>query len=336
MGISGKFHGIENDRIGLNWLWKFGWLRSVELGRLLWPGNSHSNIYACNLTKKWRNKGYVIERVLPENAGSAYVLAAAGVEFLAGFGISAKTGKDWGETFDNKWIAPKWWRHDLLSTGVLALMHERGWQIITEKQLRRENPYVQKLPDGLAIQQGQVVWLEIESHRKTGKAMDDMATALIKVAKGKAPTLSGYKAHFPIVAYSPGARDERGHKLSHQVRVVSGLKRHAENDVLIVFLELEMVGAGVSKFNRRNETIEADKVSLAGAQVEWEKEGDNQQGWLAGIFIKCWPDNGMWKWETSNGNAETFSSGSCKNMTEAKRAAVTAIVESEAAYRKCA
>ena len=32
-----------NDRDGLDWVHRFGWLRTLELGALLWPGTAEAS-----------------------------------------------------------------------------------------------------------------------------------------------------------------------------------------------------------------------------------------------------------------------------------------------------
>lgn len=340
MGISGRSQGIENDRIGLGWIWDFGWLRSVELGRLIWPGNSHSNIYACNLVRKWRDKGYVIERCLPENAGSAYVLAAAGVEFLAGYGISAKSGKDWGDTFDNKWIAPKWWRHDLLSAGVLTLFHERGCQIIPEKKIRRANPDIKKIPDGIYSRHGLYTWLEVESHRKTSSQMDQMSKSLLAADLGKAPELSGIKCSYASVAFADNSKDERGHILNHNLRVITALKKHAQVEVQnIQFLRLKMAGPTVKEIGREEIEIITNQVSQALKDIIWEE--DNELGTISGMLngsaITLTPIEDKWSWSATSQNydndnrsivAKKIGSGKVNEIENGKLVAVTAVLRS--------
>ena len=102
MGIKGTEIGKGLDIEGLCWIYKFGWLRSSEIGRLLWPGSEHSEKYGQRICRKWnsRPRWYVIKRRLPYGAGSAYLLSESGVRFLEEHGISARggKGKDWGET----------------------------------------------------------------------------------------------------------------------------------------------------------------------------------------------------------------------------------------------
>jgi hypothetical protein len=340
MGISGRAQGIENDRIGLNWIWEFGWLRSVELGKLLWPGNSHSTIYGCNLTKKWRDKGYVIERVLPENAGSAYVLASAGVELLAGYGISAKTGKDWGDTFDNKWIAPRWWKHDLLTSGVLTVLYERGFQIIPERKIRRANPDIKKIPDGIYGKRGFYTWLEVESHRKTSSHMDQMAKSLLAVDLGNAPELSGIKCSYSSIAFADNSTDERGHTLNHNLRVITALKKHAHSEVQnIQFLKMKMAGPTVKDIEREEIEIITNQVSEALKGIIWEE--DNELGTISGMLngsaITLTPVEDKWSWSATSQKYDNdnrsfaikkVGSGKVNEIENGKLVAVTAVLRS--------
>jgi len=83
-------------------------------------------------------------------------------------------------------MPPISWRHDLIATGVLSLMAERGFDIYPEAYLRRIEPEANKHPDGLIAnrEQGFSMWLEVENARKSGRNIDQLVVALAKASRG--------------------------------------------------------------------------------------------------------------------------------------------------------
>lgn len=261
------------DKIGLNWIWNFGFLRPQELGLLLWPKSTHSTKNAERIARKWLADGLILRRTLPKHAGTVLVLSKAGAEFLSHeFGIDAKSGKDIGEMTAGVWSPPKTWRHDILAAGVLALMRRDGHTIYPEQKLRRENPN-KLVPDGIAltIKDGTpyAVWIEIESARKTGKRMDTMCKSLIAAASGTSVKLSGITCTQAAVAYDPAQTDERGYELDHHQRVINALRKFARSDFPVHFLELKKTGVGITGYTLKTGVIEADAVTQAVARMIW-------------------------------------------------------------------
>jgi hypothetical protein len=177
--------GQQRDHEGLLLVHKFGWMRARELGRMLWPASARSAVNASELVGKWKRAGWVLVRPLPDHMGHALVLSAAGAAHLRASGyVDAATGKDWGETRAGDWVAPTTWRHELLTLGLLAHLHSAGWQVIPERQLRRENR-PGKFPDGLAVRGADVIWIEVENARKSGPHRNQMVEALTLPARVK-------------------------------------------------------------------------------------------------------------------------------------------------------
>lgn len=263
--IANRFEtSYECSVIALNHIHNFGWLRAAELGRLLWPNSAYSQKYAERWARMAIENQIVIPRRLPGKAGTALVLSKRGADLLLDFGVrGAKSNKDWGESEEGIWHVPRWWRHDLLSAGVLSLLASVGFTILPERQIRRQNPGLQKYPDGLAfkVQDGATYsyWLEVESARKTGKSMTLMAANLVDVASGASPTLSYLTPNRGLVALCKGAEDERGYQLNHATRVKNAVYRQlGEHEIELDFLYLNKKGVGVSDFDHEIVTFSPD------------------------------------------------------------------------------
>ncbi len=252
----------ENDVLGLAWVHRFGWLRSAELGRLMWPAEKHARTRTDRVIRGWLERKLVIARTLPNGARRAVVLSEAGARLLQEAGTeSARSGKDWGETEGTRWSPNLTWQHDLIAAGVLVRLYEAGYDIKPEKMLRRENPALVKIPDGLAWKDGHVIWLEVESARKTGPAMRFLADAIRTVANGQSPQVSGQRPNEVMVAYVKEAKDERGHCLDHQQRVVAAIKNTSPQDVQLTWAPCVLAGCGVATMNFQQGRITADRTS---------------------------------------------------------------------------
>lgn len=309
MGMNSHLTGQENDRSALQLIHDFGWLRAPELGLLVWGERTHSTKYGERLLRKLAALHLVIPRVLPLHAGTAFVLSQRGADLvLENTGVAARTGKDWGETQAGVWTAPKWWRHDLLAHSFLARLSSEGFTVFPERKLRRENA-VDKLPDGIAISPNgfHVFWIEIESTRKSGRNMDLMAQALIRVAHGKAPVLSGLTANEMMVCYAEGATDERGYRLDHRARVLSALQRHASDSIQVCLYKLSLKGFAVADFSGEVVTITPDVVKqrLHQWRALWCDATENLDGgeeciWQGRLLSVWQKQNTLWGWQVED------------------------------------
>lgn len=312
-----------NDRDGLDWVHRFGWLRTFELGALLWPDtNEQSRTRQANrLARSWIERGLVLERVLPEGSGRALVLATGGVRLLSEYGVEANTGKDIGKLIDGQWLPPLTWRHDLLATGVLIDLYLRGYEVLPEAHIRRHAGNLVKIPDGLAIKNKTVVWLEVESARKTGKAMRELADALCVVGNGKAAPICGHKPTNALVAYPADLKDERGHALSHRTRVRTAVAEAAKSDVGIDWAACAIRGAaGVGAIKYEREIVQANRAAAILKRLDWNPNDD-------GVLVASYGKNTAFVWEDADG----LGWGYCINDNAGDRADTQA-----AAKRKCA
>lgn len=338
MGRQGNEIGQELDVAGLEWIDKFGWLRAQELGRLLWPGNEFSDKYGERICRKWAAKSYVIKRTLPARAGSAYVLSAGGVRVLEEYGIDAKTGKDWGETDPLRgglWYPPTSWQHDLRAHGVLSILHSRGHEIMPEAQIKRETPGLPKYPDGLVKTKngGPVFWLEVERAVKTGKAMEELAAAMIAVATCKGSAIGGWKPTGCMCAFADGETDTRGYQLDHMSRLKTAIRAQARADIEVIGLTLEMSGLGVVSIKAAKQVIQADLVARVAKRLSWVSEkGGGQWCAMGALRATIRQEQGHWltevvdttdkrpQWQRTEAlEPELIAQGRFDTITEAKR-----------------
>lgn len=276
----GMVKGLENDLIGLQYIESFRFLRAPEIGRLIWGNSENATKYGQRICRKWVDKKYVISRTLPSKAGNAFVLAANGVEFLESNWRNGKTGKDWGEMNDGKWTPPREWMHHLISNSYLTFLNNQKniSQVIPENEIRKIKQKG-KIPDGAFIENGELCWLELENHRKTGARMIDLVKTMIAInGSGKKPKLDGEEFKRFYIAFPENKKDERGYQLDHRKRVLSAAKKIADSDFIYRTIELKLNGYTAIDHEIKSELIEASPVTkeLNNLNKRWNlvDEGD--------------------------------------------------------------
>lgn len=316
------------DARGLLLLHRFAWLRTFELGKLMWPDIAASRQSADRLARDWLARRLVIARDLPGGAGRALVLAAAGVRLLAEHGVVATSGKDIGKLTDGGgWSPPLTWRHDLLAVGILCELHRQSFTVYPEAELRRSADLGAKIPDGIAVRGAEVLWVEVEHARKSGLEMRKLAAAVCLAATGGAPAVAGFKANGALVGYVPGVLDERGYVLSHQQRVRRAIQSASRTDIDLQWAECTLFGsAGVGAVTLSCERIQSDGIARVLQRLDaggWHAQPDGSVAASHGdhrVFI--WEDGEAWPWayaaESQDGTP--VDAGYAETFGEAKRA----------------
>lgn len=253
------------DLRALHWISRFGWLRSRELGAVLWPAPTSTTGEplvgeAKEETQRWmanrilrrlREQKWVLERHLPKSGGRAHVLSASGARHLQrGFNTQARPGDKWGRVQGGTWIAPSQWEHELLVTILLVQAIADGCEVKTEIEIRaeNENKKLRKYPDGLISYwapnphtkalEHVVQWLEVESADKSGAYMLSLARALLRVTRHEAPRLCGWDPNMSIVAYRDDMLSPSGKPVNHRLRITNAIKRHIFADMTVYFQEV--------------------------------------------------------------------------------------------------
>lgn len=319
-----------NDANGLLFVHQFGWLRTAELGKLLWPDSPASRQAADRLVRSWIERQLIIVRELPDGAGRALVLATAGVRLLAENNIAAGSGKDIGRFTSDSWLPPASWRHDIIAHGVLCELHRRDYRIYPEMELRRHSRNHIKIPDGFAIKDNQGIWLEVEHSRKSGKEMRNLAHALSIVASGQATSIAGIKPAIAMVAFLPSSVDERGHVLSHQTRVRNAIQNIAKSDVSICWAKCTLLGsAGVGSVDFQKESISVDRTSAVLRILNASGWSDHDNGGQEAIYghhiVHVWKDEPHWSYAVETIDGTPVEANYVANITEAKRAAASVL-----------
>jgi hypothetical protein len=316
----------QNDLTGLQWVHRFRWLRTAELGKLMWPNERFARTRADRVAASWLDRKLVIARTLPNRAGRALVLSNAGAGFLRANGIEAQSGKDIGSTAAGQWLPPCTWQHDLIASGVLACCYESNYEIQTEYELRQQNPRLAKIPDGLAWNKTTFFWVEVEHAWKSGHAMQSLAKAICTVSDGQCKPVSGKTPNVPVVAMMDSATDERGYALNHQTRITRAIEKEARQAVQLQWAMCKMVGYGVSTVKLISATIQSSlgtQILVRLNNVGWREE----HGCLVCYYDKhkaeIWEDDLMgWSYTINDQPAKLAS-----NQTEAKHGCASWLAE---------
>lgn len=321
----GQEIAAELDLSGLKWIHRFGSLRPVELGRLLWPKAKHQRKQAEHLVRRWVREGYVLQRVLPRREGTALVLSEAGAKLLRQAGESAaRSGKDWGRLEGGGWWPPQDYVHQLMAAGVMSLLATKGLAIVPEAELRRAGRgQSKKWPDGLAVdRQGVGWWVEVENARKTGTEMQRLVQQLERVTSGCGPTLDGQTFTRAMIVLDPHSRDRQmDFFLDHRQRITAAIKRTCSRDVPIVWVFVSMGPTKVvSSYTTKSEIIESDEVAKLLSRLSWKEEDGILAASENGKTGATWKaeSGGGWCW-TIEKNGVVEVSELAKNVTQAKR-----------------
>lgn len=224
----GRLIRQRNDLHGLRHILDFGWLLVEDLGRFMWPNSRDFKRQAYRLVRSWRERHLVIERVHPEFDQTLLVLSEKGAAFLKKAGIGyAESGSSWGRITNDQWRPGKNWRHDLACTRLSISLARHGHLITTERQIRAEHAdeRPKKWPDLISTKDGETFWIEVESARKSGEHLDDLAQSIIDLTFNRTTQLLDVDAS-PVIAYQVDARDTMtGHHIDHLLRVKNAVAR---------------------------------------------------------------------------------------------------------------
>lgn len=316
---------LSNDIAGLRFVHAFGWLRAAELGALLYPKTTTATIAAARIIRSWEQRRFVIVRELPERAGRAVVLAAAGVRFLSENGHHARSGKDLGNTTAGAWKPPASWRHDLIAAGVLAALRKQGYGVVPETDLRRKASDCPKLPDGiLKSPSGQRIWLEVEHSRKTGRSLRELGRALALAAAGEIKAIAGTRCTAAMFAYCV-TTDERGYQINHRERVLKAISEYAQEPLEVLIARCTMVGVGVNSVELEKTLVEPGKWLSVRRVLDsngWVEENGALQSHYGRHQVRIWQANGRWAYQLE-GSFITY----CETISDAKQQAAQEFAE---------
>lgn len=327
MATSSFQQRTENDVFGLRTIARFGWIRSAELSLFMFEGKWRRT-QTDRVVRSWVKRNLVIERILPEGAGRAIVLATAGVRLLAGHGYSAKSGKNEGDMVDGVWHPPFAWKHHLMAHGVLGHLHARGGEVTTEHEIK-PIAGIGKRPDGLMYSESidRYFWLEVEQAKKDGRDMEELAKALYQVST-VGLVVADKNCTGAIIAFNPSATDKRGYGLNHQDRVRSAISKIAQKPIIVTWCQCQMKGLGVEAIALSTEEIFPDYAAHIRRELErWGWRPGENRSLLCEYKrhrIKLSEGDGLWYCVLDQ---EDMACVCSESLEDAKKKTVLAILE---------
>ena len=333
--------GHKNDLKGLRLVHDHRWLRARELGFLMWRKQKNSLKSAERIIRRWRTKKWIIDRTLPDGAGTAIVLSEAGAAH-----IGASSGKDWGDhetnekTGASEWKPPRKWKHELYQSSLLACFTILGYKVITERAIRSMVSRKDRIPDGMVTSAAFRCWLEVESSRKTGQLHRTMVRTLISAAtQPETKVFLDTTVNGAMLAFSSTQRDERTHRLAHLSRTVTAIRKEATRDIPLWLAIMDVDDAGaVVDVTVGKYIVKFDAAARALDQVDWTRDEDGvwRGDWKNFVHFSYRPSGDPklpWAWEASistgtvGGDRDRhreLDAGNARTADDAKRAAYDA------------
>lgn len=326
--------GRENELKALHLIHRFSWLRPQEIGRFIWPGSKHSEIYGVRLGLKLQKAELVIARRLPRHSGTALVLSQSGSARLRDVGINASTGKDIGTKFGDHWIPRKTWEHDLLCTSLLILIKEKKYlDFYSEYEIRAANPRSIKIPDGFICSAKEVYWLEVENTKKSGPNMTEMVKHSLRVAR-HGEEVFGKDCRHIAFAYPQVSQDTRSYKVNHRLHLVNAIQAQLASNESVAVLLLQVIqksGAAID-FTSEILKVHSDVLLQKSKQLDLVEQDEDTGAMYFSIDIPYHiaaiePSGGLFNWSTfidqnlpsvPEGLVEVNEVGFSKTLAEAK------------------
>lgn len=178
----GRAVARENEVRVLRALHRCGWLRTRDLGALVWRRWARQPAGEPSLTpaiptaagmrmaqrtlKRLRDKRQVLSSRAPDGS-LIYALAEGGARLLQELGLAAASGKDLMRTFSTAH-----YRHRCISNSVAISAIVEGYRVSTEREVAQgawlggEAGIAAKRPDVLIRGNDRVWWIEVERSRK--------------------------------------------------------------------------------------------------------------------------------------------------------------------------
>jgi hypothetical protein len=313
--------GHKNRIEALMLIWRFRWLRPLELGQLMWLTSNNPQQQGAALVKKLQTRKLVALKKLPDGGGTAAVLSERGARLLRdevigqNMTIDTKSQK-WGETVEGKFVPNLQWKHDLLAHSLLILLKRQGAKnVYSETEILRRYPLSNlkgKAPDGLFSLNGNHYWLEQERREKQGKALEELIFEIERVAGGKSQQFFDIKPHRMAIAIPPNEYNRRGNLIDHRKIIEAKIQKTIDGMVRVYFFHLQMKGHAVIGFNIEEAKIfsnaelqkiehqarERRRLDKMQNEEEWKIfQGVEHLGILGSVIsIEVWESNEEWNW----------------------------------------
>ena len=271
----------------LSYISKAGWLTPHVIALLMRPRINSKVKFAQRLLRKAFDKGYVTKHPLPEGKIFAYCLTEKGTTFLRNNNIIV--ARPYRLRVDNGYQVPSDWRHHILSTSALALLlnQTKNSRILFEREVRINFPKIDKIPDGLLIQDNKKgLWLEVERGEKKSFERDKVLDLITDSYYSKLALIPDIKRYEVVVVYDPCQRDKEGYFINHEEIYTNHFKKNINKyEIRFSFGKLRLIKGNVESIKIIKTLIFSSKVEKIASDLHFSK------GWTENHHNAKTPDS---------------------------------------------
>lgn len=194
----GRIIAAENEVRVLRALYRFGWLRTRDLGALAWqtwlrsasgeptlnaPAATASGLRMAQRTLRRLADARQVLRGQAPDGSVIYALSEAGARRLQQTGVPAKSGKDLIRSFSTAQFRHRSIANEIAISSIIA-----GFRVSTEREIAQDRWFggadgiAGKKPDVLLRVDKRVYWCEVERSRKNARDYEKLLKWLKLVA----------------------------------------------------------------------------------------------------------------------------------------------------------
>jgi hypothetical protein len=247
--------GLDQELECLILIARFSWLRLQECVLFMWYDTDpkHGYQYAVTLFKKLQGKGLVHLQKMDEHAGTAAVLTITGAKMVRNAGFFAKKMPLLQDLYGNEYWEPNpFWQHDLMTTGLCALLLQdrkitesskamywtepeiNKMPAISNNILREEEP---RIPDLLITTKFGIWAIEMERSRKDGQKKKPMIENAFLTNKADGVAKHSFNGVEPVlVAFAFNKDEQEFVKKTGKIRKV----KHQESITAAMFYQAQL------------------------------------------------------------------------------------------------
>lgn len=214
-----------------------GWVSADLAGIWMWPTSASRVKSAERLIRRAVERGMLQPHQLNLRT-NIYLLTVVGARHIDILEDPDLSGSEspWIRKIKNAkkkgiaWAAPMQLKHHARAIRFLGYLKAicPACRVFTDYEISRWNPDTAKRPDGLALIEGEVMWIEVEGSRKTGEAQKKLAETTVRILWGQAPKLQidygQVQANRATFVIPQAGMDTRKVALNHKVRIENSLR----------------------------------------------------------------------------------------------------------------
>lgn len=258
----------------LTHIYNAGWLTPHVIALLMRPEINSKLKFAQKLLRNAKAKGYVTPHALPKGKSFAFCLTDRGASFLRQNNIDA--GRSYCLRQENGYQVPGDWEHHIFAVSALALLKKEkaNSKIIFERQIRLQFPNLEKIPDGLLIQENKkALWLEVERREKKDAERDKILQLVTEAYYQKLNLLPDIKEYRVVIVYDPNQKKPNGQAINHHDIYLNDFNiNNRRCEIEFSFGKLEFFNGSVESIKLKDIAIFSKEVEKMAADLHYSKD----------------------------------------------------------------